>query len=137
MNEDDLLNFNYPIQASPQIQAEREIKERLRSKSLNLGEMREIERYSDKYMSATSKQEIERGINVEILSPELQRSYGMYSGVEAETVVDDIDENEDEKEQVEEQSGENESLEGGDDYMDNYYEEDEFVDERGNQEDVL
>jgi len=135
MNEEDLLNFNYPIRPLSHIQVEKTIKERLRSTSMNMHIPREIKRYSDKYVPVTSKHDIEKTINPEILSPELQRSYGMHFGVEGNTVINDIDENENEPDEG--QSDDGGSLEGEDDYHYNYYEEDELVNEHDKAEDVI
>lgn len=135
MAEDDLLNFNYPMQPRTQIQEENRIKQELGRLALSACMPKEVERYSDRYASAVSREDIQKTINMEIMSPELQRSCGSCPGVDASVVLDDMDE-EGCNNSID-GSSEHGSLEGGDDYEQNYYEEDEMAGENNQNEEVF
>ncbi|ELA42821.1 uncharacterized protein VICG_00136 [Vittaforma corneae ATCC 50505] len=137
MTEDDLLNFNYPIQPQAQIQMENKIKQELRSLSLNTFVPREIERYTDKYLSAISRQDIQKTINIEIMSPELQRSRETCPGIDTNVIFNDMGDEDNNNDGVCNDSSEHGSLETGNDYEHNYYEEDELADENNKNEEVL
>lgn len=127
--ETELLNFNYPLESAQQIKLEVHIKQQLRDNALNIPEEKDIERYSDRYAFGISHEDVPKFLNLELLSPELQRMYGFASINEAIAMPDEI--NEDEHASVfSAEVNDDESLAGGDDY--NFYEGEDFVDEQNN-----
>lgn len=131
MGEDLLLNFNYPLQSPQQIQLEAKIKKSLRDMSLNSPESREIERYSDRYVSSISHSLVIQFVDTELIGPELQKIHGIDSGNHVDVILNDVEEEESSNRSADE-DGRDGSLGGGDDYDDNYYEDDELVDESKN-----
>lgn len=133
MIEDELLNFNYPIQPQEQIELENQIKREIREFSLNISFKNEIERYSDKYILTATKNEIQKTINIEIMSSELKKMRGLHSIADGNNIiVNDLDEDDNLNENINEESSERNSLDGGDDYEQNYYEDDDLVEENNN-----
>lgn len=123
--EDDLLNFNYPLIDNELIELETKVKQTLRDISYNIPIDRDIPRYSDKYISYISYSDIVNTLNIELAGPELLRNWNTEYNIEVINV--EVDENSEEH-VVEEGSAEDDSLQGGDDYAGNYY-DDEIVDE--------
>jgi hypothetical protein len=137
MTEDELLNFNYPIQSKELIELENKVKEELRTNSLNVFFPKEVERYTDKYVSTVSRQDVLKTINVEIMSPELQKSYGISHFINANIILNEEDDENNANDNIKEESADHNSLEGGDDYEQNYYDEEDLVDENNKNEEVF
>lgn len=128
MDEEDLLNFNYPLLPQKYIELETKIKQTLRNISYNIQEPREIERYSDKYAASISHEEILRTINIELMGPELLQLYGANYSKDVDVINADVNENSSERK---EENADNDSLAGGDDYSEYMQDEDELIDGAG------
>lgn len=137
MDEQNLLNFNYPLLNSNQIQAEKDIKQQIRDSSLNKHLINEIERYSDKYLGTVSYSEIMKNTNRELMSLEMQKFYGSYYQNQSNIILNDIDEEENVNFSHADELEEDLSLEGGDDYEHNYYDEDDKGDDNNDMEEVF
>lgn len=127
MNEDNLLNFNYKLLPDQNINIENEIKQEMRDNSLNEFEENDIKRYSDKYITNSTYTTVIKSLDIEILPFELQMMYGFNCSKDLEAVVGE--EIEDNSESVSQEKSESSSLHGGDDYHDNYYDDEELVNE--------
>lgn len=139
MNDEDILNFNYPLQPQELIDLEKEIKQDLRNISYNSKIPREIDRFSDKYIEVISEKELLDSIYVELLSPELMEMFGVKTNKKLDVVdVADGSSTEDPLGKIDEKD-EKESLAGGDDYSDYFNEDEELVHEeqKGNKEDFI
>lgn len=130
MGDDSLLNLNYPLQSTQLIRTEAKVKQSLRNMSLNAPEPREIERYSDRYAASIPHSLVLQSIDVELIGPELQKIHGLDSGGDVDVILDDVGE-EESLSRVADEDGDG-SLDGGDDYNENYYDDDELVEESKN-----
>lgn len=128
MDQDRLLDFNYPLRSPRQIKLEARIKQSLRDMSLNAPELREVERYSDRYASTLVAQDVD----VELVGPELQKIHGIDSNSNANVILNDVGEEESSGASTDEED--DGSLGGGDDYCDNYYDDEELAEESKNYE---
>lgn len=119
-----VLDFNYPLLSAEEISFEKKAKQALRDASYNFVEPREIERYSDKYISSISHDAVMSTVSLELLSPELLKMYGSDYVKAVDEIQADLNENSNEQCAVEESDG---SLGGGDDYSGYYNDEDDIV----------
>ena len=115
MDENDLLNFNYPLLPDCQIQAERIIKQQIRDSSLNRQESTEIEKYSDKYFTNVSYCEVVKSLNKELVSYEMQKKGGFHSSGQPKDIFNEFEEENKEENQNNSEIEEEQSLGGGDD----------------------
>ncbi|KAM0681676.1 hypothetical protein GINT2_000190 [Glugoides intestinalis] len=138
MDENELLNFNYPLESQNYIQVETKLKQALRRNNFNFTETKDIKRYSDRHTSPISRMELLKTINVELLNSELQKYYGIKTNTEGNIIVrDDDDDDEYVNNNCSDQSTENFSIEGTNDYEQNYYDEDEYIDDNDHNEEVF
>ncbi len=131
MNENDLLNFNYPLLLNNLIQSERTIKQLIRDSSLNKKQEVEIEKYSDKYLVGISYEEVIQSLNKELMSSEMQKINGINCEGNTKVIFNEI---EDENSENNEEKEEDQSLGGGDDYEENYYDDEEKLENNNEQE---
>lgn len=137
MDNDDLLNFNYPIQKQSVIDMEAKIKEHMRNLSYNFPEQREIERYSDKYIESINLENIMKTVNIELSGPELIRMHAPNNTGTNNTGLVDVIHAEVDDESIEHNENiEEESLGGGDDYNEYFNDEDELVNENNTRGDM-
>lgn len=134
--DEDLLNFNYPLQPKNQIYTENKIKHHLKTIALDTVGITEIERYSDKYAGNVLRHDVLKTINPEILSNELQKYFGMNLNNDGNIIMNDLDLEEEQNNSAENNLEDN-SLSGGDDYENNYFDEDELVDENKYNEEIF
>jgi hypothetical protein len=137
MDEQDLLNFNYPLLENNQIQSEITIKQQIRDSSLNKSVSSDIERYSDKYLGTVSYSEVMKTTNRELMSLEMQKFYGSYYQNHSNVILNDVDEEEHTNYSYLDEAEEDQSLGGEDDYENNYYDEDERGDDHGDREEIF
>lgn len=137
MDENEFLNFNYPLQSQSYIQVETKLKQVLRRSTFNFAEVKDIKRYSDRHNSPISRMELLKTINAELLNSELQKYYGIKTGTEGNIVFGEHDDEEYVNNDCSDQSMENFSMEGTNDYEQNYYDEDDYVDDNGHNEEVF
>lgn len=136
MDEQDLLNFNYPLLPDNQIQAERIIKQQIRDGALNMQVTSEVLRYSDKYLSTISYADVMKSTNKEIMSAEMQKIQGFHYHDNSKVILNDLEDDENQNNSQEE-NDEEMSLGGGDDYEQNYYDEDDHGDDNDEREEVF
>jgi len=154
INQKSIFNFDYPLQEDKDVDLEFKIKQRIRNGSYNKLIERDIKRYSDKYITEITKEELLGQINLEILSPELIEVYRKEGALSSsrgtlregslldrglldrglldrggDSLVNTIklDDNENELSMTEEEA--DQSLQGDDDYNHYYNDEDELVGE--------
>lgn len=126
MDEEKIWNFNYPLLPQKSIASETKIKQSLRNLSYNLKAEREVERYSDKYISSICYEDIMSTVNIELMGPELVKMYGAEFSKDVDVIQAEMDDSSSTKA---EDGVEDHSLEGGHDYSDYFNDEDELVDE--------
>lgn len=127
-NIEDIINLNYPLLSNNRIQMENRIKQQMRNMSLNFPEERDFERYTDKFIQSISYEAIRQSLNIELLSPELLRK-GIYNRNDFEIYVGEEFDDENGKD-FSENNNEMQSDQDNNDYIDNYFDEDDFVNEK-------
>lgn len=129
MDGEKMWEFNHPLLPQKYVALESRIKQALRDMSYNQEDEREIERYSDRYISSIRHEDIMATVNTELMGPELVRMYGAEFDKDVDIIQAEIDDSSSNK--TDEGVGDH-SLEGGDDYSGYFNDEDELVDENNN-----
>lgn len=130
MDEEKLLDIEYPPVSEEMVELELRIKRQLRSMAYNRIAEQEVSRYSfsDVQTESAAQASLIKSINIELLSPELIRMYGADISKDLDAIQVEAAEGAIGNDASEDRETDK-SLEGSGDYSEYYNQEDEYVDE--------